>query len=44
MNYVDIERRLMTMRVLIADDEQNQLELLSFNLAAMPIDDMLDDG
>jgi len=33
MNYVDIERRLMTMRVLIADDEQNQLELLSFNLA-----------
>lgn len=33
MNYVDIEQRLMTIRVLIADDEQNQLELLSFNLA-----------
>jgi len=32
MNYLDIEQRLMTIRVLIADDEQNQLELLSFNL------------
>ena len=32
MNFVNIEQRFMTIRVLIADDEQNQLELLSFNL------------
>ena len=32
MNFIDIEQRLMTIRVLIADDEHNQLELLSFNL------------
>lgn len=33
MNHLNVEQRLMTIRVLIADDEQNQLELLSFNLA-----------
>lgn len=32
MDNVLLESRLMTIRVLIADDEPNQLELLSFNL------------
>ena len=32
MNGILIESRLMTVRILIADDEPNQLELLSFNL------------
>jgi len=33
MEQITIESRLMTIRILIADDEPNQLELLSFNLA-----------
>jgi len=33
MEQINIESRLMTIRILIADDEPNQLELLSFNLA-----------
>ena len=32
MEQINIEARLMTIRILIADDEPNQLELLSFNL------------
>ena len=32
MNYISIEDRLMTTRVLIADDECNQQELLAYNL------------
>ena len=32
MNGILLESRLMTVRILIADDEPNQLELLSFNL------------
>jgi two-component system phosphate regulon response regulator PhoB len=32
MEHINIEARLMTIRILIADDEPNQLELLSFNL------------
>ena len=33
MEQITIESRLMTIRVLIADDEPNQLELVSFNLS-----------
>ena len=33
MEQITVESRLMTIRVLIADDEPNQLELVSFNLS-----------